>query len=158
MRRLVWPVAVVITVGLLAVGCGSRTDSQVDREAERAKLVEAINAFYRAIDSNDKAARASMFTDSAMMLPDGWPMRRGIETIRPIVLSGGDSLVFALKDREQVEMAFSGDIAYTVNQYCWSWHHRDSTPVWHKTKNIHIWRRQPDGAWKLHADIWNGSE
>jgi ketosteroid isomerase-like protein len=55
-------------------------------------------------------------------------------------------------------MHISGDAAYTINDYYYTYHAEGDEPVWRKTKNIHIWRRQADGFWKLHADIWNSSE
>ena len=153
-RGLLWLASLLMMMSVVVtVGCDDTPDPALERE----RLVAAIDDFYQAIDNNDKEARAAMFTQDAMMLPNGWEMTRGADRIRQMVMGGGDTMVFAITDREQVEMDFSGDIGYTINRYSWSWHHRDSTPVWHPTKNIHIWRRQSDGTWKLHADIWNAS-
>ncbi|MFC1481756.1 hypothetical protein ACFL6E_05880 [Candidatus Neomarinimicrobiota bacterium] len=47
----------------------------------------------------------------------------------------------------------SGDIAYTVNAYVYAWYAPGDEPIWYPTKNIHIWKRQANGSWKLHADL-----
>ena len=28
---------------------------------------------------------------------------------------------------------------------------------WHKTKNVHVWKKQANGSWRLHVDIWNST-
>jgi ketosteroid isomerase-like protein len=63
--------------------------------------------------------------------------------------------VFRLKDRQVIDIDAHGDIAYTVNSYSYTWHPVGTEPQWHKTKNVHIWKKDPEGRWKLHVDIWN---
>jgi len=42
-----------------------------------------------------------------------------------------------------------------VNSYYYTWHAPEDEAQWHKTKNVHIWARDAEGAWKLRVDIWN---
>ena len=65
--------------------------------------------------------------------------------------------VFRLKDINRLDYGVSDDLGYTVNEYYYTWHLEGSQPVWHKTKNVHIWKRQNDGSWRLHVDIWNST-
>jgi ketosteroid isomerase-like protein len=46
-------------------------------------------------------------------------------------------------------------MAYTVNSYYYTYHSKDGDAQWHKTKNVHIWKKNEDGEWKLAIDIWN---
>jgi ketosteroid isomerase-like protein len=122
-----------------------------------AELEQSIATFYEAVELGDKDAHAEMFTSGAMMLPNNGAMIRGKEDIGAVV-RGGEGWVFRIRNLERAELDLSGDIAYTVNEYEYTWHAEGDEPTWHPTKNIHIWRRQPDGVWKLHVDIWNSSE
>lgn len=122
-----------------------------------AELERTIAAFYEAVDSGDKESHARMFSDSAFMMPNNGALISGGENVGEVV-RGGEGWVFRIRNLDRVELDLSGDIAYTVNQYEYTWHEEGAEPVWHPTKNIHIWRRQPDGSWKLHVDIWNSSE
>lgn len=125
--------------------------------SDRDNFEDAVAAFYAAIESGDKQAHAEMFADSAFMLPNHWEFSRGKEEITRII-NAGENWVFQIKDLCHLEMEMSGDIGYTINDYYYTWHREGEEPDWHKTKNIHIWRKQKDGAWKLHADLWNSSE
>ena len=122
-----------------------------------ASLERAIATFYAAVDAGDRDAHAEMFADGAMMMPNNGAIIMGKESIGDMIREG-EGWVFRLRNLERVELDLSGDIAYTVNQYEYTWHQEGSEPVWHPTKNIHIWRKQADGSWKLHVDIWNSSE
>ena len=137
----------------LALGC-----TPMNEEASGlAELEQAIEVFYASIESGDNDSRAEMFTDGAMMMPDNGAIIHGKGDIGEVVRSGG-GWVFRIRNLERAELDLSGDIAYTVNEYEYTWHQAGDEPTWHPTKNIHIWRRQTDGSWKLHVDIWNGTE
>lgn len=144
--------SVLALVIMMALACAPVNES----ETGLAELEQAIETFYAAIEAGDKIRHAEMFTDGAMMMPDGAAIVSGKESIGAVVRSG-DEWVFRLRNLRRAETEMSGDIAYTVNEYEYTWHQVDEEPVWHPTKNVHIWRRQGDGSWKLHVDIWNGS-
>ncbi len=137
----------------LAMSCAQVNEEDVGL----AELERTIKAFYESVESGDNDRRAEMFTDGAMMMPNDGAIIRGKESIGEVV-RGGEGWVFRIRHLERAELDLSGDIAYTVNEYEYTWHQDGDEPTWHPTKNIHIWRRQPDGSWKLHVDIWNGRE
>ena len=138
---------------LLISGCTQPADD----DASLAALEQAIASFYAAVDSGDRDAHAEMFAEGAMMMPNNGAIITGKESIGNMIREG-EGWVFRVRNLERVELDLSGDIAYTVNQYEYTWHQEGGEPVWHPTKNIHIWREQADGGWKLHVDIWNSSE
>jgi ketosteroid isomerase-like protein len=141
-------------LGLTVVAACVSSDEE---QTGLAELDRTISAFYEAVESGDNDARADLFSDGAMMMPDDGAIIRGKDDIGEVVRSG-EGWVFRIGDLETAELYLSGDIAYTVNEYEYTWHQVGEAPTWHPTKNIHIWRRQPDGSWKLHVDIWNGSK
>jgi ketosteroid isomerase-like protein len=137
-----------LTMGI-SVCCGSRRTGKVPEE-----LQQAIDAFYAAVEAGDGEARIEMFTDDAIMMPNHWTLSQGKDAIAKGIRAG-ENIVFRLRDREQVDMGVSADLAYTVNSYYYTYHQKDAPPQWHKTKNVHVWKRMPDGGWRLHVDIWN---
>jgi ketosteroid isomerase-like protein len=119
-----------------------------------AELVAAIDAFYAAVESGDGEARIEMFTDDAIMMPNHWTRIEGREAIAEVIRSGTGS-VFRIRDREVLDIDADGGIAYTVNAYDYTYHAEGAVPRWHRTKNVHIWKLDSAGQWRLHVDIWN---
>jgi ketosteroid isomerase-like protein len=134
---------------LLTMACNDPDEGALPPE-----LSDAIEAFYVAVDSGYGEARIAMFTEGAMMLPNHGTPIEGKSEIADVIRSGSD-WVFRIRDREQITSGVSGSLAYTVNSYFYTYHPKGSEPEWHKTKNVHIWKRQISGEWKLHVDIWN---
>ncbi len=139
----------LIALMLCITGCG-----QTQQEGVPVELTSAIDAFYQAIEAGDNEARIAMFDDSAIMMPSHWTMYKGKEAIAQMMRSS-EGWVFKIRDRVVVDIDVDGHIAYTVNSYYYTWHAEDAEPQWHKTKNLHIWKKDASGNWKLHADIWN---
>ena len=87
-------------------------------------------------------------------MPDHWTMMEGKEDVAAM-LWRAEGAVFGIRDRETVRLEVSGDLAYVVNSYSYTYHAVDEPEQWHRTKNVHVWRRDGTGAWKLALDIWN---
>jgi ketosteroid isomerase-like protein len=59
---------------------------------------------------------------------------------------------------EQVVLNGSGSIAYEVNTSTFKYQLEGQEPVESgPSKNVRIWKKQADGAWKLQVDVWNSS-
>lgn len=154
----------VALIGTLLLGCQPSSevpeDARVVRNGEAAdqsipsELRVAMDAFYAAIEGDDHEARIALFTEEAVMMPDGGPRLEGRAAIAEVIRGGAGS-VFRIRDREIVDMDSGPNLAYTVNSYSYTYHAQGSEPSWQKTKNVHIWKKDPTGAWKLHVDIWN---
>lgn len=119
-----------------------------------ADLQAAIEGFYAAVEAGDVEARLALFDDDILMMPNHWTMMRGKEALAAALRADTGS-VFRLRGRQVVDIDADGDLAYTVNSYHYTYHPAGSEPRWHKTKNVHIWKRDAAGRWKLHVDIWN---
>jgi ketosteroid isomerase-like protein len=141
---LILPAALVV-----CLGCGEQQEEGVP-----ADLRAAIDAFYAAVEAGDAEARIAMFSEEAVMMPNHWTMWESKEAIAEVIRAGKGS-AFRLRDREIVDMDASDALAYTVNSYSYTYHAEGAEPRWHKTKNVHIWKRDAGGHWKLHVDIWN---
>jgi ketosteroid isomerase-like protein len=142
---------VVVLAGLSIVA--AVTYSAAD-EALPADLRAVIMTFYESIDSCDVETRIGLLADDVVMMPNHWTMIRGKDAVAESFRGSSDS-VFKLRDRVMVRAVVNGDMAYTVNSYDYTYHSKDGGPQWHKTKNVHVWRRTLGGDWRLEIDIWN---
>jgi len=149
MKKIILIFIITITC-IIIISCGEKPDQSII-------LKKTINQFYDAIENGDGEKRADMFTKNAMMMPNHWKLVQGKSAIRDVILSG-TRMVFKIKDLDRLELSKSDSMAYSVNSYFYTYHPEGQEPVWHKTKNVHIWKLQTDGSWKLHLDIWNSDE
>jgi uncharacterized protein (TIGR02246 family) len=140
----------MLLCGLLA--CSGQKQDQADTE----QLKKNIQAFYDAVEAGDVEAVIALFSEDVIIMPNGGEFSHGKEAAAAMWRRNAP-YNFRIKDLQTVELASSGDIAYKVNDYYWSVELEGQEREWHKTKNIHIWRRQPDGDWRLHVDIWNAT-
>ncbi len=153
MKRLPFRTYILLVLPFcVLLGCINQQQPQ--EEGVPAELTTTIDAFYAAIEVADGEARIAMFTDDAIMMPNHWTRYEGKEQIAEVIRSGEGS-VFKIRDREIVDIDVSGGLAYTVNSYYYTWHAKGGEPQWHKTKNVHIWKKNAAGQWQLHVDIWN---
>ncbi len=148
----------LIFLVLLLAGCVRPAENSDDP----GNLETAISSFYGAIEKGDDQARFEVYADSVILLPDHGRWIRGkTELARALGLNDpptGKKYIFRIKDLQRLETAISGNIAYTINEYAYTWHEEGNPPDWKKTKNVHIWRKQANGRWKMQADIWNSIE
>ena len=140
---------VLLAVLALSMGCGAPETGGFPPDLEA-----ALDAFYTAVETGDTEAHIAIFADDAIMMPNHWTMTRGKENIADI-FRAGEGYVFRLRDRQIVDFEVGGAMAYVVNSYFYTYHAEGSEPQWHKTKNVHIWKRDDEGRWKLKVDIWN---
>jgi len=89
-----------------------------------------------------------------ILMFDHWTMLRGKESVSESFRRGA-SVLFKIKDKTAVQTELSDKLAYTVNSYYYTYHCQGDTARWHKTKNVHIWKQDSSGDWKLAMDIWN---
>lgn len=145
-----------LLVCLAAVFLLSACQAGVDdrRPDPPGELLEAMDSFYAAIESDDVEARIALLADDIVMMPNHWTIGLGRESVAA-GLRAIEGAVFRIRDREVLRVSVSGDLAYTVNSYYYTYHASGDEPQWHKTKNVHVWRRDQAGLWKLEVDIWN---
>jgi ketosteroid isomerase-like protein len=55
----------------------------------------------------------------------------------------------------KVEVARSGDLAYTQGTYRMAFPDPHGKPTTDQGKTLEIWRKQADGTWKCVADMWS---
>lgn len=143
---------IFLTTSIFLLTCQLNTEQSNDMQ----NLMKSIDAFYAAIEAGNFDKRMDMFADSAIVMPNGGNIIRGKQVLKERWEPYKDA-IFRIRDLERLEVKISGDMAYTVNSYYFTYHNQGEEAVWYKTKNIHLWQRQADGSWKLYLDIWNSS-
>jgi ketosteroid isomerase-like protein len=147
-----WSSLTALGLLILLSSCGQGRDEAV--EMERLRL--AVKEFHAAINSGDVDRAVGMFTEDVIFMPDGWETITGKERVAEVwtnsITSG-----FRTKDQKIIELTIGGDLAFEATTQLWTMRSEGQEDQWASSKYVHIWKRRPDGSWKLHLDIWNNN-
>ncbi len=130
-----------------AAGCGR----SVNVEQERTALLEADREWSQA--AKDLDVFMSFYAPDATSYPPGMPELVGTDAIRKTFSEVFAAPGFALSwTPSKAEVAGSGDVGWTAGTY-------DMTmgAVKDSGKYITLWKKQPEGTWKVAADMFNSN-
>jgi len=138
---------------LLLAGCAAAPPDTHDADVKAIKDDEAQwNQQYAAKDVDKAVAH---YADNAILMAPGMPVSSGKDAIRKTIAGMLTDPALSLKfQASRVEVAKSGDIAYTQGSYTMTM----TDPNTKQVVNDHgsyvtTYAKQPDGSWKAVADI-----
>lgn len=152
MKRL-FP-AFVALVAVAASGCAPT----VDTAADKATIERLYPEWAKAAQERDWERWRSFWAEDAVALPAGAPMVSGKKAIEEYYSEhefGDPNRIFHDLQQTYVEVARSGDLAYSMGVADSSFSDSEGKPVRAKGKWIKVWKKQGDGSWKCIINIWN---
>ncbi len=128
----------------------------MDMGLVRQAIEEANLKFGEAVRMGDASALAALYTEDARLLPPNSEMiggRQGIEAF------WGGGLQMGIKDAvlTTVDVLGIGDMVCEIGQYDLTIQPEGQEAMKDNGKYLVVWKKDSDGAWKLHVDIWNTS-
>lgn len=158
MRRTCLAIFAVVTAACSpnapSAGRGPSSGSQDTADARAA--IEAANArFLEAFKRGDKAGMVANYADDAIvMMPneEAWRGRDGLDRG-----FGGFLSQMSFKDGSATtaDVVLAGDLAVETGTFAWTLQPKAGPEIKDKGKYLTVWRRQPDGTWKIVRDINN---
>lgn len=130
--------------------------SAVDLDAARASLHDAVEAYHAAAAATDAEAIVGLYSAQGAMMPPDEPDVVGLTAIRSQV-EGFTSLEdFQFRaEPATIVLSADGQMGYSVAAVNLSWTDGGETAR-QRLRDVHLWTRDPDGAWKVAIDVWNG--
>lgn len=154
---LAGPAASLASAGILlaAPGCGTvPPPPRLDPARQAAQLLATDQAFARlSLEKGPLAAFATYTTDQSIQIPPAGPPVRGRAAIAQAVAGPAGSTMHWTP--EAADVARSGDLGWTWGGYLYSTPGPNGIPVVSAGRYLNVWRRLPDGSWKVIADIGN---
>jgi uncharacterized protein (TIGR02246 family) len=145
-------VAALLGFGLLALQCAPVDNRAADEVAVR----EADAAWSRVTEAGDLEGHLSYLLDDATILAPNQPMLSGKDAIREMMTGIFAMPGFSLKwQPTKAEAARSGDIAYSIGTYEFSFNGPDGAATTDRGKYSTVWKKQADGSWKVSIDMFN---
>lgn len=152
----------LVALGLVVIACGTGGEepAPIPVTAYEQELIEADREFAQRTAENGLDAWVDHFAPEGVMV-SGQGEISGEPYIRAAMeeVLSDSTIVFTWEPR-RARAAESGELGYTVGDYRIS--RRDSAGTITETLDrgmyVTIWRRQPDGAWKVVADIGTSAQ
>lgn len=145
--------ALCLTIFLAACAEKAPVDT---READAKIIRDAEAAMMKAASSRDLDAFVAFYTDDASILSPNAPIFTGKQPIKdglkPMLADPQFSLVLV---PNRVEVAKSGDLAFTQGPYKMSFSDIRGNKFEDEGKYLTVWRKLPDGTWKIIEDTMN---
>ena len=146
MRRI----AVVVSLGLLLGACSTTNMSTKASDADAA-LRAAQPGFIRAFNAGDADTVATYYANDAVVLAQNAPIANGNSGVRDMFrafLTSAHPTLSITADR----IVQSCDMAYEYGHYA-----TQSSAGTDTGNYLTVWRRMPNGDWKIVADSSNSS-
>lgn len=148
---------------LVCVACYGGGDADVTQAgtptAEVAAVQRAIDSslakFAAAMTSGDTAGMHSIYTDDAVIMPNGMPAVRGRSAMAQY--NAGMFSLFSISNASftTTELIVAGDYAIESGVYRMTMKPKTGPALPDTGKYISVWQRQSDGTWKMARDIFN---
>ena len=140
----------LLLFSLLCVASGA------DTKAIEKALRDLDAQWSAAAGAKDLEKTIAFYSGDAIVLPTNAPAATTKEAIRntwkDLLASPGLAINWKTT---KVEVAKSGDIAYTIGTYELTMNDASGKPANDRGKYLEVWEKQADGNWKCAADMWN---
>lgn len=149
--------AMALSLALISIGCQQAPPPapKPDLKAEAAKIMELDAAWMKASQAKDAARHASYFAEDGSWYVEGHPKATGREAIQKL-----DQVLFKTQTEVSwttTKLAVSEAADYAYQAGAWEMIDKDAKGKSTKTigKFVTVWKKQPDGSWKVQEDIGN---
>ena len=146
-------------VGLLVVGLGCRpgTPPSADsRAADEAAIRDADIAWCKTAQTGNLDSLVTFYADDVVVLPPNAPAVIGKQAARELNKTLLEMPGYKVNwQPEKVEVTRSGDMGYARGIYELTVSGPTGAPVTDKGKYVEIWKKQPDGRWKVIVESLN---
>ena len=154
MRTVQLVIACIFLFVVLSSASGQHTSGS--RARAEAAIRAADAAALKAAQAKDIAGATANYVDNASWLPPHAPIVEGKEAIRSawaqFLAIPGLNMDWQIT---KIDVSAAGDMAYTLYKYEMTMSGPNGEPIHDKGKDIAVWSKQSDGAWKIVADTFN---
>jgi uncharacterized protein (TIGR02246 family) len=147
----------VLTLTLAFFCCASCKNEPPDTRALDERAIRAADAAtLKAAQANDANGAVANYADDADWLPPNASMVHGKTAIRAgwakLIGSPGFTIDWQIN---KLEVGRAGDLAYTIYTYQMALDGPNGKPITDQGKDMAVWKKESDGAWKMVADTFN---
>jgi ketosteroid isomerase-like protein len=139
------------------IGCATVAPVPASPPPDPSLLLELDRAFDLATFQRGEAGFAEFIADDATLMFPNHPLEHGkallLERWKPVFEHPGS----VRWQPAQAELATSGELGWTFGNYTSHDTDGQGQPVDHHGKYLTLWKRFPDGKWRVVGDVGNAS-
>lgn len=152
-------VFLVSIASLLLISCaGSQSQAPINTDEVRAAIAATDKKFMEDFNRGDAVAAAAAYTDDAIVMPPNEPPTEGKQAIEKSLAELISKLQLSNLQLSISEVDVQGDTAIVRGTYSSNITVPGmDVPMEDRGKTLTVWKKQADGSWKLHRDIWNSN-
>ncbi len=150
--------AVGVALCVILVACANPAPAAPPdtRVSDEAAIRATDAAWSKVVEQKLLDQHVAFYTDDAVALPPNQAVISGKAAIRKAVEGYFAIPGFKMSwTTASVEVARSGDLAYTRGAYEMSFNDEKGQPVNDHGKYLEVWRKQADGSWKCAVDMFS---
>lgn len=125
-----------------------------DSAAAAAGIAEAARAFSRALEQGDAAGMAAQYVEDATLVPPNGRLVTGREAILTFWTPRNPEFRTLEHSLTTDRLEVVGDVAIEIGTWRQRAQLRDEAPSEAAGRYLVVWRRQPDGSWRMQFDGW----
>jgi uncharacterized protein (TIGR02246 family) len=152
-------VFLVAIASLLLIACaGLQAQAPGIADEVRAAIAAIDKKFMADVNRGDAAAGAAAYTDDAILMPPNQSPIEGKQAIEKYLAELSSQLQSSDFQLSISEVDVQGDTAIVRGTYSSNITVPGmDAPIDDRGKTLNVWKKQADGSWKLHRDIWNSN-
>jgi len=140
----------------MVTSAGSQAGAPIDTDEIHAAIAANDEKFMADVNRGDPAAGAAAYTNDAIVMPPNQSSIEGKQAIKNYLAELSSQLRSSDFQLSISEFDVQGDTAIVRGTYSSNITVPGmDTPIEDRGKTLNVWKKQADGSWKLHRDIWN---
>jgi ketosteroid isomerase-like protein len=152
MRRRASSIPCLLCVLCLAAPLQAQGDA--DSAGAAGGIARSASAFSRALERGDAAAMGDQYVEDATLIPPNGRMITGREAILAFWTPRNPDFRTLAHSLTTDRLEVVGDVAVEVGTWRQEGQLRDEAARQSAGRYLVVWRRQPDGVWKMQFDSW----
>jgi uncharacterized protein (TIGR02246 family) len=156
-HRPLWLAIAALSMACFAAACNNQPAAPAappdTRAADEATIRAADAGFVKDAEAKDLEKIMSLYADDAVLLASGAPAAVGKDNIRKFIqgMLAAPGLKLTV-NATSVTVARSGDLAMDQGTVDATTTDKKGKPVTSTSQYVLVWKKMPDGAWKIAAD------
>jgi uncharacterized protein (TIGR02246 family) len=124
----------------------------------RAAIAAIDKKFMEDANRGDAAAGAAAYTDNAILMPPNHSPLEGKQAIEKYLTEIASQIQASNFQLSIFEVDVQGDTTIVRGTYSANITIPGvDAPIEDRGKTLQVWKKQADGSWKIHRDIWNSN-